>query len=146
MGNGITHRHIRRIWLCGVVLFLLTMVRPVSPSIAEDMAVIPHNIEVDNNIVSGQTTFTHSSISIPTYPYADYLSDQTNILYNMTYPVLDWAAYEASPRTPVDQDYELLILEHDYIKVTILPELGGRIYQFIDKTTGHNHFYQNSVI
>ncbi len=64
----------------------------------------------------------------------------------MRYPVLNWTAYEQNPRTPLPQDYELLVLENDFLKVTLLPELGGRIYQLFDKSTGHNHLYQNPVI
>ena len=30
--------------------------------------------------------------------------------------------------------------------MTILPELGGRVYQLIYKTTGNNELYQNPVI
>jgi hypothetical protein len=40
----------------------------------------------------------------------------------------------------------LVVLENEYLRLTILPELGGRIYQVIFKPTGHNEFYQNSVI
>ncbi|MGC9520447.1 MAG: DUF5107 domain-containing protein, partial [Anaerolineae bacterium] len=66
--------------------------------------------------------------------------------YNITYPVLDWDRYTASNPAPVPQDYELLVMENPYLKVTLLPELGGRVYQLIDKATGHNYFYQNPVI
>jgi len=38
------------------------------------------------------------------------------------------------------------VLENDYLKLTVLPQLGGRIYQAIFKPTGHNMFYQNPVL
>jgi hypothetical protein len=91
-------------------------------------------------------TFYTTTITIPTYPYADYLYDAYNATYNMTYPVLDWTSYAASNPTPVPQDYELLVMENDYLTVTVLPALGGRVYQLIDKATGQNHLYQNPVI
>ena len=42
--------------------------------------------------------------------------------------------------------YRALILENEYIKVVVLPELGGRIYQVVDKTTGEEFFYCNHVV
>ncbi len=92
------------------------------------------------------TIFYTTTVIIPTYPYADYLSTAYNPTYNMTYPKLDWVAYNAANPTPVPQDYELLVMENDYLIVTVLPELGGRVYQLIDKVTGQNHLYQNPVI
>ena len=94
----------------------------------------------------GTAAFYTTTMSIPTYPYADYLGTAYNATYNITYPVLDWVAYEASVPTPSPQDYELLVLENAYLQVTLLPELGGRIYQLVDKTTGNNQLYQNPVI
>jgi hypothetical protein len=91
-------------------------------------------------------SFYETTISIPTYPYADYLDQAYNATYNMTYPVLDWDRYEAANPQPTPKSYKLLVLENAYLKVTLLPELGGRIYQVIDKSTGNNQLYQNPVI
>ena len=95
---------------------------------------------------SGTASVQTATISIPTYPYADHLSPTHNSTYSMTYDVLDWDAYNDSGPTPANQEYELLVLENDYLRVTLLPELGGRIYQMIFKPTGHNELYQNPVI
>jgi len=95
---------------------------------------------------SNETIFYTTTITIPTYPYAGYLFDAYNPTYNMTYPKLDWAAYNAANPTSTPQNYKLLVMENDYLIVTVLPELGGRVYQLIDKATGQNHLYQNPVI
>jgi hypothetical protein len=42
--------------------------------------------------------------------------------------------------------YEMLVLENEYLLVSILPQLGGRIWQVVHKPTGDTMFYQNSVI
>ncbi|NLF02880.1 MAG: DUF5107 domain-containing protein [Anaerolineales bacterium] len=60
------------------------------------------------------------------------------------YRRLDWNCY-GSP-TPVPQTYRLLVLENEYLRVSLLPELGGRVYQLTYKPTGHNELYQNPVI
>jgi hypothetical protein len=80
---------------------------------------------------------------IPTYPYAQHLNTETNALYNISYPVLDWGEYQDSHPTTSPVTYTLLVLENDYLKVTLLPEVGGRVYQLIYKATGSNELYQN---
>jgi len=94
----------------------------------------------------GSASFQTATLTIPTYPYADHLTSVYTSTYNMTYSVLDWDAYNGASPTPVLRNYELLVLENDYLRVTLLPELGGRIYQMIFKPTGHNELYQNPVI
>ena len=46
----------------------------------------------------------------------------------------------------VDKEYTLVRLENDYVRVEILPEIGGRIYSALDKTTGYDFFYKQHVI
>ena len=90
----------------------------------------------------GTASFQTVTLSIPTYPYTHCLEPRSNGPY--TYHWLNWNCY-GNP-TPVPHDYELLVLENDYLRVTLLPELGGRVYQMIFKPTGHNELYQNPVI
>jgi tetratricopeptide (TPR) repeat protein len=49
-------------------------------------------------------------------------------------------------RTKVDRTYKALYLENEYLKVTCLPELGGRLHSVLDKTTGKEMFHKNDVI
>lgn len=46
----------------------------------------------------------------------------------------------------VDVDYPAVILENDYLEVTILPTLGGRIQRAKDKTNNYDFVYYNHVI
>ncbi|RLC71392.1 MAG: hypothetical protein DRI81_17790, partial [Chloroflexi bacterium] len=103
-------------------------------------------VEVIEAPAQGAASIQTATISIPTYPYAAFLHDGTDPDYNITYRYLDWDAYEDSNPTPSLQDYTVLVLENSYLRVTLLPELGGRIYQMVFKPTGHNELYQNSVI
>jgi tetratricopeptide (TPR) repeat protein len=45
-----------------------------------------------------------------------------------------------------DQDYEVVWLENDYIKVMIMPQFGGRIQRAYDKTNDYDFVYYNHVI
>jgi tetratricopeptide (TPR) repeat protein len=42
--------------------------------------------------------------------------------------------------------YDMVYLENEYLKVTILPAFGGKLFSAIDKTNGHELFHRNSVI
>lgn len=44
------------------------------------------------------------------------------------------------------QPYTAVWLENDYLKVMVLPELGGRIQRALDKTNGYDFVYYNEVI
>lgn len=45
-----------------------------------------------------------------------------------------------------DKEYKAVVLENDFIKVVILPELGGRIQIAYDKVKDRNFIYHNQVI
>ncbi len=79
-----------------------------------------------------------------------------------TYPWLDdpnpvYDAYEGGiyyPYTRQDhllktkelRSYRALYLENEYLKITCLPELGGRIHSVWDKTTNHEVFHTPGII
>ncbi len=42
--------------------------------------------------------------------------------------------------------YNMVYLENEYIKVSILPQFGGKLFSAIDKTNGRELFHRNSVI
>lgn len=44
------------------------------------------------------------------------------------------------------ETYNMVYLENEFLKVSILPEFGGRLFSAIDKTNGHELFHRNSVI
>ena len=46
----------------------------------------------------------------------------------------------------INKEYEVVVLENEYLKIEILPEIGGRIYSALDKTTGYDFFYKQHVI
>ena len=42
--------------------------------------------------------------------------------------------------------WEAIHLENDWVRLVVLPELGGRIHVGVDKTNGYDFFYRNNVI
>ncbi len=93
------------------------------------------------------TSYRVTQITLPTYPYETFVRTANDpALGDYPVPVLDRAAYDASNPQPAAKAYRLLVLENRYLRLGILPDLGGRIYQCIFKPTGSNEFYSNPVI
>lgn len=46
----------------------------------------------------------------------------------------------------IDREYEVVVLENEFLKIEILPKIGGRVYSALDKTTGYDFFYKQHVI
>ena len=45
----------------------------------------------------------------------------------------------------VERAFSTWIIENDFLKVTLVPEFGGRILSMVNKTTGREELYQNPV-
>ena len=97
-------------------------------------------------IAASATTITTDTITVPTYPYAAHLYTATNTTFNIPYRWLNWEEYNGSNPQPVDKTYTRLTLENDWLRVSLLPELGGRVYEMIYKPTGNNELYRDTVI
>ncbi|HWF19024.1 MAG TPA: DUF5107 domain-containing protein, partial [Verrucomicrobiae bacterium] len=48
--------------------------------------------------------------------------------------------------TPVDRKWKVIWLENEFLRVMILPEIGGRIHAILDKTNGYDLIYNQRVI
>ena len=91
-------------------------------------------------------TLREGQITIPTYPYADYTTPARDERFNVEYLAFDRAAYEAANPVPRDVVYRSLVVENEYLKLTFLPDVGGRLYEVIYKPTGHRETYRNPVL
>ncbi len=98
----------------------------------------------------GQVKMWEEQVLIPTYEVSE---PDKNPLF------LERRAYQGSsgkvyplPVTEkifdqkVDKAYQAVVLENDYLKVVVLPELGGRIQRALDKTNNYDFVYYNHVI
>jgi tetratricopeptide (TPR) repeat protein len=61
--------------------------------------------------------------------------------FNYPYPIRD-----ALSDTRHSVIWRTLNLENEYLRLTVLPDLGGRIYGCVDKRTGREMFYANTAI
>ena len=86
-------------------------------------------------------TIKESSVVLKTYPFYD--PDPTprpNVYY---YP---WFRFDGFSTEGENKSWKEVILENDYIKVSIFPEIGGKIWGAVEKSTGNEFVYYNSVV
>jgi tetratricopeptide (TPR) repeat protein len=57
------------------------------------------------------------------------------------YPMLDQLTDDR-----VDKPYKALCLENEYVRVCALPEIGGRVFEAVDKTNEYDFLYRQHVI
>ncbi len=85
-------------------------------------------------------------ISLPTYVLRD---ENRNPVFHSRYGVAHIYPYTLQDDiTPLatEKKYRTLVLENKYLRVTVLPDLGGRVYSVYDKVSEREVFYKNSVI
>jgi tetratricopeptide (TPR) repeat protein len=61
-------------------------------------------------------------------------------------PVYPYPMYDVLTGVKTDKTYKIVYLENEYIRIGILPEVGGRIFEGLDKTNNYNFFYRQHVI
>ena len=61
-------------------------------------------------------------------------------------PVYPYPMYDTLTGKTVDKTYTIVYLENEYLKIGVLPEIGGRIFEGIDKTNNYNFIYRQHVI
>jgi len=57
------------------------------------------------------------------------------------YPLLDKLTDNCEDKT-----YDTVYLENDYVKLSFIPQLGGRLFTGLDKTNNYDFFYRQNVI
>jgi len=61
-------------------------------------------------------------------------------------PVYPYPMLDTLTNKRVDKSYKAVFLENEYLRVTVLPELGGKLYAIYDKTAGRDVLYTNHVV
>ena len=93
----------------------------------------------------GSAAIFTRSVTLSTYPFHDCLLPAQPGVAGVPYQAMNWTCM-ITAGLPVSKTYTQLVLSNDYLTVTMLPELGGRVYEMIFKPTGHNELYRNPVL
>ena len=102
-------------------------------------------------VQAGQTgTFAvwveEGTVTLPTYPYEAYQSDGYDPQYKWHYQRFDYERFRSDAPSPQPRTYRTVTLENEYLRLIVLPELGGRLWRVIHKPTGNELFYHNPVV
>jgi len=86
------------------------------------------------------------TLSLPTYELTGQnrnpvFRSQYGVAHIYPYTLLDEIASRPAPKV-----YRTLTLENQYLRVTVLPDLGGRVYSLFDKISNREVFYKNSIV
>ena len=96
--------------------------------------------------IADQVLTSIEEITLPTYRL---LGENRNPVFHSQYGVAHIYPYTLQDEVaaqPTEVTYRALILENRYLRVTVLPQLGGRVFSVYDKISAGEVFYKNPVI
>ena len=85
-------------------------------------------------------------LKLPTYKLQ---GENRNPVFRSQYGVAHIYPYTLQDEiasTPSDVTYPTLVLENTYLRVTVIPDLGGRVYSVYDKISKREVFYKNPTV
>lgn len=90
----------------------------------------------------------NSAVSFKTYPFESALRRREDPANHFTFYALDRNAYEVALNTqlPVTKTVRSVVMENEFLRLTFLPEFGGRLFQITFKPTNQDLFYNNRVL
>ncbi len=81
--------------------------------------------------------------NIPTYGFSDPNPLPAFVYNSKIYPYFKFDGYLFNKKV---KQTKVVALENDFIKVEILPEVGGKVWGAIDKSNGNEFIYKNDVL
>jgi tetratricopeptide (TPR) repeat protein len=60
--------------------------------------------------------------------------------------IYPYSLYDNLTNKKSDKTYQMVYLENEYVKIGILPEIGGRLFSALDKTNNYDYVYPQHVI
>lgn len=103
-----------------------------------------------SSVSFSQVKISEETITLPTYETKSpdkiplfYRSEEVQLAEKHIYP---YPFIDVQYGDKVDKSYKAIILENEYIKICITPEMGGRLYYALDKTNGYDIVYNNRVV
>ncbi len=76
-----------------------------------------------------------------TYPFSD-----PNPIPDPSSKIYPYFRYDGFTDKAVQKEWKIVELENDFIKIMILPDIGGKIWSAVEKSTGRDFIYYNHVV
>jgi len=91
-----------------------------------------------------KATITEESREMVTFPYGD--PNPIPILTGETFKIYPYFTFDKYSQTSQKRNWKVIKLENEYIEVFIMPELGGKVWGAIEKSSGKEFIYSNDVV
>ncbi len=98
-------------------------------------------LTIEQEVQAGEGTLTLPTYALRAENRNPVFRSQYGVAHIYPYTLLDDIDDESTQKT-----YHTLILENRYLRVTLITDLGGRIYSVFDKISEREVFYKNSVV
>ena len=125
--------------------------QPLNVAAAPQRGASPHLRRWSAGGGSGQSsTAWRETVTIPTYEVGHEEQNpmflEKRVYQGSSGVVYPYPVIESIGNEKVDKDYQAIWMENEYIKVMILPELGGRVQMAYDKIKQRHFVYYNHVV
>lgn len=88
-----------------------------------------------------EATVVEETREMGTYPFSD--PDPVAHPENLYYP---YFRFDGFSNEKISKEWKAVEMENPYLKVTLFPEIGGKVWGAIDKTSGKEFIYYNHVV
>jgi tetratricopeptide (TPR) repeat protein len=96
-----------------------------------------------NDVLSQQVDVQEEMQILKTYPYSDPDPLPIRGIQSKIYP---YNRFDGYSREAIEKEWKVITFENPYIKLFVLPEVGGKIWGAIEKSTKKEFIYLNQVL
>ncbi|MDX2414973.1 MAG: DUF5107 domain-containing protein, partial [Bacteroidales bacterium] len=92
------------------------------------------------SLTAQQVSIREEKVTMPTYMF----SDPDPVPYiGRIYP---YSRFDGFTNTSIDKEWNMVILENDFIEVWVCPDIGGKVWGAREKSSGGEFLYHNHVV
>jgi hypothetical protein len=91
-------------------------------------------------VAQSSSTVSEYDTTLTTYPFS-----QPNPVANST-NIYPYFRFDGFTDNPIQKKWKVVELENDFIKVFIMPQIGGKIWTAVDKKNGEPFIYDNDAV
>ena len=102
--------------------------------------------------LAAQTVTAKTATPITAATVREYQSELTTYPFSDANPIpvmgkiYPYFRFDGFTDQPIKRTWKVIDLENEWIRVSILPEIGGKIWRAIDKASGKSFIYDNHVV
>lgn len=92
-------------------------------------------------LLAQEATVSEELQTVKTYPFSDPdpVADPSDLFY-------PYFRFDGFASKGIDKEWKVVTMENEYIRLTLFPEIGGKVWGAVDKTTGREFIYNNHVV